>query len=256
MKISQVGAMVYTVRDFLTSAKQIAETFSRIRKIGYESVELFGMESIADRELATLLRDAGLRCVSLHASPKGILENPESVVARPLELGCSYVTYPWPAEVSFTEESVVKEFARKLSAAGAAMKKHGLTLLYHNHHLEFRRVGKCSALELIFQETSGDVLQAELDTFWVQNGGGNVERWCERLSGRLPVLHMKDYTIDRENKPAFAEVGSGNLDWNQIIASAEKAGCRHFLVEQDTCPGDPFDSLQQSFNHIKSHLAN
>ena len=41
----------------------------------------------------------------------------------------------------------------------------------------------------------------------------------------------------------------------RIIAEAEAGGCEWFIVEQDTCPGDPFESLKQSFDYIKAHLA-
>ena len=43
---------------------------------------------------------------------------------------------------------------------------------------------------------------------------------------------------------------------NQAICrAAETAGCRWFIVEQDTCPGDPIDSLRQSFAYLTSHIA-
>ncbi len=72
--------------------------------------------------------------------------------------------------------------------------------------------------------------------------------------GRLPLLHMKDYMVNDENAPQFAEIGVGNLPWPQIIAAAEESGCEWFIVEQDTCPGDPFDSLQISFDYIRANL--
>jgi sugar phosphate isomerase/epimerase len=53
---------------------------------------------------------------------------------------------------------------------------------------------------------------------------------------------------------AFAEIGRGNLEFPAIIAAAQAGGCQWFIVEQDTCPGDPFDSLQISFDYIQSHL--
>jgi sugar phosphate isomerase/epimerase len=65
---------------------------------------------------------------------------------------------------------------------------------------------------------------------------------------------MKDYTVNAENHPTFAEIGNGNLDWKRIIAAAEAAGCQWFCIEQDTCPGDPFDSLKQSFDYTKKNL--
>ena len=67
-------------------------------------------------------------------------------------------------------------------------------------------------------------------------------------------MHLKDYAFTTSDKPTFAEIGAGNLDWKRIIAAAEKSGCRWFIVEQDTCPGDPFDSVAQSYRYISEHL--
>jgi hypothetical protein len=78
-------------------------------------------------------------------------------------------------------------------------------------------------------------------------GEGDPVAWCERLANRLPIIHRKDYRVDADGKVGFAEVGSGNLDWSRILPAAERAGCAWFCVEQDSCPGDPFDSLQQSY---------
>ncbi len=38
------------------------------------------------------------------------------------------------------------------------------------------------------------------------------------------------------------------------MAAADAAGCEWFIVEQDTCPGDPFDSLRMSFEFIRDNL--
>ena len=42
----------------------------------------------------------------------------------------------------------------------------------------------------------------------VQYGGGDPVRWCERLAGRLPLLHMKDFAIGKDHQPVYAEIGS------------------------------------------------
>ena len=131
----------------------------------------------------------------------------------------------------------------------------GVTLCYHNHQIEFRRLGAGLVLEELFSRTDDRYVQAELDTHWVQVGGGNPSDWCRRMSGRLPLLHLKDYAIDAGNKVVFAEVGHGNLDWPRIVAAADAAGCKWFIVEQDTCPGDPFDPLAKSFRYIRDRLA-
>jgi hypothetical protein len=37
----------------------------------------------------------------------------------------------------------------------------------------------------------------------------------------------------------------------QILAAAEAAGCKWFIVEQDTCPSDPFECIKRSLDYLK-----
>jgi sugar phosphate isomerase/epimerase len=67
-------------------------------------------------------------------------------------------------------------------------------------------------------------------------------------------LHLKDYMVDAANNVTMCEIGAGNLDWPGIVRAAEDAGCRWFIVEQDTCPGDPVDSLEQSFRWLAENI--
>jgi sugar phosphate isomerase/epimerase len=52
----------------------------------------------------------------------------------------------------------------------------------------------------------------------------------------------------------MCEIGAGNLDWPRIVAAAERSGCRWYIVEQDTCLGDPVDSLAQSYRYLASEI--
>jgi sugar phosphate isomerase/epimerase len=106
-------------------------------------------------------------------------------------------------------------------------------------------------LEEIFARTSPEHLQAELDIHWVQAGGGDPAEACRRLAGRLPLLHVKDYTVTAQGERQFAEVGHGNLNIPEILTAAEAAGCKWFIVEQDTCPTDPFECIARSLDYLK-----
>ena len=254
MKIHQVAAQLYTVRDFAKTPSDIAQTLKKIRAIGYQAVEVSGIGPIAEDALAALLKKEGLTCCATHEPGNVILNEPQRVVECLKKLGCRITAYPWPDGVKFDTVADVKAFAAKLNAAGKVLHEAGQVLCYHNHHIEFRRVGGKPALEILFEETDPRYLQGEIDVYWVQFGGGDPVAWCERLKGRLPSLHLKDYAVTTENKVTFAEIGNGNLNWKRIIAAAEAAGCQWYCVEEDTCPGDPFDSLKQSFDYIKKNL--
>jgi sugar phosphate isomerase/epimerase len=254
MKPSQIAAQLYTVREFLKTPEQIADSLKKVRAIGYEAVQVSGMAPIPEEDLARMLAGAGLVCCATHEKTEVILDEPQRVVERLQTLNCPITAVPSPGPIKLETIEEVKVFAARMNAAGRVLHEAGLTLAYHNHHGEFRRLNGRTILEIIFDETDPRYLQGEPDTYWVQYGGGDPVEWCQRLKNRLPIIHLKDYCVLADRKVSFGEVGSGNLRWPAIIAAAEAAGCRWFCVEQDSCPGDPFESLKKSFDYIKENL--
>jgi sugar phosphate isomerase/epimerase len=255
MKINRVAAQLYTVRDFIQKPADIAASLKKVRTIGYEAVQVSAMGPIDEAELRRMLDGEGLVCCATHENSSKILSEPRWVVDRLQRLGCRYTSYPYPSGYDLTDAKQLAGLISKLDAVGAVLAAAGLVLTYHNHAIEFSRADGRLALELIYEKTDPAHLQAEIDTYWVQAGGGDPVDWCRRLRGRLPLLHLKDYRFDSSaNKPVMAEIGSGVLEWKKIIAAAEESGCEWFIVEQDTCPGDPFDSLKQNFDYIRANL--
>jgi len=251
MKTEQIAVQLYTLRDFTKTPTDFAATMKRVREIGYDAVELAGTGGLPPAEAGKIVRDAGLQICSSHESSKMILENPQEVVNRLQDFGITYVIYSWPDGVDFSSIKHVDELIAGLDAAGALLRRAGMTLCYHNHALEyFQRDGR-TVLDDIFARTSPEHLQAELDIHWVQAGGGDPAAACRRLAGRLPLLHVKDYTVTAKGERQFAEVGHGNLNIPEILTAAEAAGCKWFIVEQDTCPGDPFECITRSLDYLK-----
>ena len=254
MKISQVAAQLYTVREHLKTPADFAASLRKIKDIGYHAIQLGSVGSIPEEDLAAMIADAGLTCCSSHESPQLILDEPQTIVERLGKCGCKMVSYPYPDGVELDTLDDVKALAARLNAAGKVLHDAGISLCYHNHNIEFRRFDGRLMLDVLYQETDAEYLQAELDTYWIQYGGGDSEDWCRALKGRLPALHLKDYRTTVEEQPTFAEIGRGNLTWKPIIAAAEEGGCQWYIVEQDRCDGDPFDSLRISFEYIRDNL--
>jgi sugar phosphate isomerase/epimerase len=254
MKLSQVAAQLYTVRDHIREPGEIAVSMARIREIGFRAVQISGMGPIDEIELMKIMDGEELTVCATHEPGPDILSHPEKVAERLEKLRCRHTAYPWPLGETWNTPEDVKDFTTRLDRAGCVLREAGRVLSYHNHHMEFRRVGGRTVLDAIYDDTNPANLKGEIDTYWVQYGGGDSVSWCQRLAGRLPLLHMKDYVVTVENQPQWTEVGSGNLDWKRIIAAAEASGCEWYVVEQDTCPGDPFDSLRKSYGFIRDHL--
>lgn len=254
MKFSQIALQLYTLRDYLKTPAEIAATLKKVRAIGYEAVQVSGMGPIPEADLVTILNGEGLAICGTHEPSATILENPAAVAERLHKLGCTLTAYPYPAGIDFADAAVVTKLIKDLDASGKVLREAGCSLSYHNHAIEFLRAGDRTVLQQIYDESDPKNLQAELDTYWIQYGGGDSTDWVRKMTGRLPWLHCKDYAFIAENKPAFAEVGSGNLNWSSILPAAEEAGCKWFIVEQDTCPGDPFVSVTKSLEYLKANF--
>ena len=254
MRLNQVALQLYTLRDYTKTASDFAVTVRKARAIGYESVQIRGVGPISDVELAAICRGEGVRICATHESGKVIVEEPQKVIDRLGCLGATYTAYPHP-HVSLTTVEEVLALASALDKAGKIMRKAGVVLTYHNHALELRKFDRTTMLDLFFDNTNKQNVLASIDTYWIQAGGGDPVEWCRKLKRRLPLIHMKDFGVSRDNRTAtMMEIGNGNLNWPAIIQAAEKSGCEWFIVEQDICPGDPFDSIKISYDYIKANL--
>ena len=252
MKISQVAAQLYTVRDFCKTPDEIARTLEKVAAIGYQAVQISALGPIPEADLVALCRDNNLTLCAAHHSIGDILDDTEKTIENLQKLNCKHTAIGFPSGVDLGSRAGVLNFARRFETAAQKFVAAGLTASHHNHHHEFRKIDGQTIIEILLEQTQN--VTFELDTYWVQFGGANPTTYCQKCDGRLPLLHLKDYWVTPESKPDFCEIGNGNLEFPQIIAAAEKSGCEWFIVEQDSTPGDPFDSLRISFDFIKENL--
>ena len=129
---------------------------------------------------------------------------------------------------------------------------------YHNHSFEFVKMANGeSAFDILIKELDPETTSFCLDTYWVQHGGGDVCAWIEKLKGRIDILHLKDmqrlpHFKDKVGYQFYTEIGQGNMDWERILETADRCGVKYYIVEQDTCPGDPMDSMKISADYLKT----
>jgi sugar phosphate isomerase/epimerase len=132
-----------------------------------------------------------------------------------------------------------------------------MTFCYHNHAFEFATEQGSTLFQVMLDNTDQKLVAFEVDLFWVSVAGGDPVEFLQKLSGRVPLVHLKDKAAGTEvmykesvPKTAFKEVGSGVLDWPKVLRAAAAAKVAHYIVEQDQTPGDPVDSLRQSFGYL------
>jgi len=250
MAKSRIAAQLYTVRDFTTTPADIVTTLKKVRAIGYEAVQLSALGLIDNTELKKVLDGEGLTACATHTSFERMRDEPEAVVDEHKLLGCEYAAIGgMPGE--YRNREGYSRFARDASVVGKRLAEDGLAFGYHNHSFELERFGKRTGLDILYSESDPKYVMAEIDTYWIQHGGGDPAAWITRLAGRVPSIHLKDMAIDANMNQLMAEVGEGNLNWPAILEASKKAGVVWYIVEQDVCQRDPFESLAISLRNLK-----
>jgi sugar phosphate isomerase/epimerase len=134
-----------------------------------------------------------------------------------------------------------------------------MTLAYHHHSFEFEPVNGKRPFDLLVERFDPKLVHWELDLFWVKLGGDDPAARLRQLKGRVGLVHLKDVATGSKTeywegavpKTAFKEVGNGMLDWPVILKACAEAGVKHYIIEQDQCPGNPLDSVAQSYKFLR-----
>jgi sugar phosphate isomerase/epimerase len=246
-----LGVQLFTVREFCKTIPDIAATLKKIAAIGYRAVQVSGMGPIDPKELAALLHDNGLAVAGTHMPWKRFMEDLDNVIAEHKLWNCNHAAIGSLPKEYYSLEGT-RLFLSQLAPVAKKLQAKGIDFSYHNHNIEFIKFAGQLMLDMLMRETSPDVLKMEIDTYWIQAGGGDPARWIRQAAGRIPLLHLKDYAMaPGETQPRMAAIGEGNLDWPGILAAAKDAGVQWYLVEQDNCYGrDPFDCLTASYRNL------
>ncbi|MFC0331075.1 sugar phosphate isomerase/epimerase family protein [Paenibacillus sepulcri] len=245
MKKFPVAVQPYTIREALS--QDYAGALEKVAEIGFKGIELGRPpEGMTIAQQKALLDRLGLKVVGTHAG-FDTLEFDTDRIADYLEEvdGGKFVAI----SMKFDSREDLLEKAKKMNRIGELFKKRGITFLYHNHNWEFEKFDGEYALDILLRETDPELVQTELDTFWIKKGGEDPVTYLSKLKGRAPMLHIKD--VEAGEEQFFAEIGEGILDFPAIARVAEEIGVQWMVVEQDLSRRDPFDSLRISYANLK-----
>jgi sugar phosphate isomerase/epimerase len=245
--VSPAGIQLYAVKDSL--AADPAATLRRLREIGYREVESAGFAGLTARDFRRLLDDNALVAPSAHldfSNPAAAFDDAHALGAQYAASGSLRALIPGAHNGGMTLEEAHRT-AELASHLGEQARRAGLQYVYHNHNFEFASQGDTIAYDVLLAETDPALVQFEIDCGWMVVGGRNPIDYFKRYPGRFPMIHVKDFLplpdpfAGASGAPPGAELGHGIIDYRPIFAAAEKAGLKHYFVEQE----GPFTRMSQ-----------
>ena len=241
-----ISLQFYTIRDAF--AADPMGTLQRVAQIGYPGIEIGGYGNKNLDELVAKINDLELVVTGAHVGIDALQNDFAGIVRENRALNNTNLIIPWSDAKYRGSTETLRKTGELLEGLAKTADDEGFTLSYHNHDFELsEQHDGLTALEIMF-DAAPKYLTCELDVYWVKRGGQDPVEFIEKFAPKLALLHVKDMMPDE----SFGEVGAGILDWPAILEAARKTQVMHYVVEQDVCPGDPFDSIATSLENLKA----
>ena len=250
----KISVQLYTLRDQLQI--ELEDSLAELAELGYTRVEHAGFVGRTAAQFRAALDNAGLRATSGHVG----IPQPFNADTwkRALEdaaiVGNKYIVHPFfglDENGVITSGAKYRQLASDLNKAGELARRAGLSLGYHNHHLEFARQdgGSRTGFDILTAGTDPRLVHLEVDLYWAWRGTADPVDLINKHRGRIKQVHVKDVSLDTSsftNAP-FADLGTGLIDFGRIFRHAREAGLVEYIVERDDAgspPRSPADALK------------
>lgn len=265
------------------SEKQALETMRLMKEAGYDGIELNGfmmkkmppivrvlttlagmpIGKTAKLDWKKLIADTGLKVASIHEDLGSILRNPQEIIEEAKTFSTKYVVITGMHRFDYSDKAAVLKLAGQLNQAGELLKKRGISLLYHNHNCEFRKVehGK-TAYDLLLEQTDSKLVNFEFDSYWATEAGVDVPELMERVGKRMKLYHINDRGTRMSGpggqilKSDSMELGYGNMNLPKLVEIAKRNGVDAVILEshKNWAEKSPVKSFQLSAAFMNQYV--
>lgn len=264
--------------------KETLETLNRIKKAGYDGIELNGfmirptsflvriMTKMAgmpvgkggNYDWASLVKQAGLQVVRVHEDLGTIQRESDTVITEAKNFGTDKVVITGMYRFDYSDKNTVLKLARDLNEAGKTLKQSGIHLLYHNHNCEFRKVeSEKTAYDLLFENTDPDLVGFEFDSYWPTEAGISAISLMKKLGSRMKLYHINDRGTRLEGasmtpilKSDSMELGYGNMNLKELVTQALRVNVDAIILEshKNWIDKSPLRSLEVSSEFMNREI--
>lgn len=260
---AQTNAWGVPIKDY-SRLLEIAETLVRLGYQGFET-NFASLKSQVDKA-AGCRRDFQSRHIQFIAPHTGgvfydkdqaatELANIERMAGYSAQMGASHIIVSGkqlPHPEGKLDLDAVHNKAEALNRLGAAVKKEGVRLCYHNHEMEFR--DHPTEMSYLLSETDPAKLWLCLDVGHCYGLADPAEFTAAHFR-RIAIFHLRDETRSAAGKVVYSEPGEGKINLKGIIAPLVNSDWEGWLeIEMEQYYPKPMPNPEMAMQKWRQYL--
>lgn len=290
MKYMKIGLQMYSVRNSLK--EDPLGTIQKVAEIGYKNLEFANLDAAIDfgcgfgvgaNELKAVLDEYDLKSVSSHFMPLNDT-NLKAVIDYHSVIETKYLI----AKLSepYVDGERALKLAKEYNFIGKTVQDYGMRFCYYPRFFDYiyRFDGTHTLLEVIMENTDPDLVDLEIDVYWLYRWGMDPVEIMKQYGDRIKMIHQKDipetmrgtinpmrmmekdsdelkdmitkvYSYNQQffDPKFFTEIGLGMLDiQNYITASETYTKAEYNFLEQDYSQHSELESIRISMDAFKT----
>ena len=209
--MKNLGLQLWTLNN--ETSNDFPGTLKKVSELGYTGVEFAGFKNVAAKDMKKYLDEFGLKAVGSHVGASSLTDSLEETIEYNSIIGNKYIVVP---SYRFDGADSVKALVEILNSASVKAAEYGMKIGFHNHSDEFKKIGDKYILDIIADETDGNVI-IEPDVYWIRYSGVDPYEYIKMLGKKVELVHLKQIGADGKTETLFDE---GIIDFAKVVETA------------------------------------
>lgn len=217
--------------DFSGTIKMVAEmgyqSIEMCSPVGYENLGFGGLLKYKPKELKKIINEAGLSWISTHYGMDELRQHLDDRIEFANESGQKQMIL---SSLGLPEKATISDWlkaADELNIIGEKSKKSGIQMGYHNHDMEFEKIGDTLIYDALMNQFDSDLVKMQFQVAVISKGY-KAATYFSKYPGRFISAHLADWS-DTEKKNVA--IGKGIVDWKEFFAFIKTGGVKNIFVE-------------------------
>lgn len=250
----KIGVQISSVRQYLGDERNVKKSFSKVKKIGYNEIQIQWISpDVSSEYIKSVLDETQMNCIGTQDYYDEVAPKLDDIIKMNVLWGGQYICVSRIPD-RYRSLDGCMSLASEINKLLERTENSGKTLAFHPIHSDFDKYDGKILFEVLLENCS-DKLQIVLDVYHVMKAGYDPADWIKKLQGRIPLIHFKDMVIRRDNE-ILVPVGQGILNWDNIFSACIETGVKYCFAEQEQWQKDPFECLSESYDFIVNKIKN